>query len=194
MIPTELICHGGFAMVTAMEVARYLLHLNNEEPENDPLTHMRLQKLLYYCQGWFLGMRDAALFDDRIEAWTHGPVVPNVYRMFADYDGDPIPRHQGRDAVEIASDHKDFIKRIWDHYKRFSATELRRMTHNEQPWLNARGDRSPDDRTDAEITDDAMRSYFGQQRRLAATSLQRARDDFQSGRSVTFDELLAEFA
>jgi uncharacterized phage-associated protein len=45
-----------------------------------PVTTVKLQKLIYYCQAWHLVRTDSALFDDRIEAWPQGPVVPSIYR------------------------------------------------------------------------------------------------------------------
>ena len=66
-------------MSKALSVAKFLLELAEREDEPDRLSHLRLQKLLYYTQGWSLALRDKALFKDRIEAWAHGPVVKKLY-------------------------------------------------------------------------------------------------------------------
>jgi uncharacterized phage-associated protein len=67
--------------LTAMAVAEYFLTLQEEEA-GDLISHMKLQELLYYAQGLHLALNGRPLFDDTIEAWTHGPVVPTVYREF----------------------------------------------------------------------------------------------------------------
>ncbi len=69
-------------MASAYEVARCLVRLAAHDEEPDYLTNLRLQKLLYYAQAWSLAMRDKPLFDDRIEAWPSGPVVPSVFDRF----------------------------------------------------------------------------------------------------------------
>src|SRR5271163_1555007 len=77
-------------MSTAMKVALHLVNLANSGEEPDPLTHLRLQKLLYYAQGWYLGIFGRALFTNRIEAWRHGPVVPDVYKELKKHGGATI--------------------------------------------------------------------------------------------------------
>jgi len=53
--------------------------------EDDELSNMKLQKLLYYAQGHHLAKKHGALFTGEIEAWSHGPVVPSVCRAFKDF-------------------------------------------------------------------------------------------------------------
>ena len=63
-------------MAKAVEVARFLAYLAANDVEPDYLTNLRLQKLLYYVQAWSLVLRKSAdFFQERIEAWVHGPVV-----------------------------------------------------------------------------------------------------------------------
>ena len=62
-------------MAAAMDVVRYLVELAGPNEEGEPMTHMRLQKLLYYVQGWHMAWYGRPLFAERIEAWQHGPVV-----------------------------------------------------------------------------------------------------------------------
>jgi uncharacterized phage-associated protein len=151
------------AMVAPIDVARYLIHLAtpNDEEDADCLCHMRLQKLLYYVQGWHLASAGAPLFHGRIEAWKFGPVVEELYPVFKAY-GYAIPPSEGADPPTLTGKQKAFIKSVWDRYKRFSATALRDMTHQEQPWLDARGGIPADVRSNSEITVPAMRAYFAQ--------------------------------
>lgn len=63
------------------------------------MTNLRLQKVLYFLQGFAFQRYDLPLFPDRIEAWTYGPVVPNVYAHFASSGSEPIPRYRGVDQI-----------------------------------------------------------------------------------------------
>jgi uncharacterized phage-associated protein len=45
--------------------------------DQHPISNLQLQKILYYIQKTFLENGMVA-FDDEIEAWKFGPVVPAV--------------------------------------------------------------------------------------------------------------------
>ena len=77
-------------MMPAHDVAKYFVSLVDEEA-GDSISNLKLQKLLYYAQGAHLALRDEPLFGEPIEAWTHGPVVPSVYRQYKQHGGEPIP-------------------------------------------------------------------------------------------------------
>lgn len=154
-------------MARALDVAHYLMHLAAAEVEPDYLTHLRLQKLLYYVQGWSLAMRGRPLFPERIEAWAHGPVVRDLYPHFAAHGPYPIIADSistafrpEDDPQELDEEEKALIRDVWEVYKSYSATHLRKMTHAETPWREARGDLGPADRCHNAITLDAMRRYF----------------------------------
>jgi uncharacterized phage-associated protein len=149
-------------MARAYEVARYLVRLAADEEEPDFLTHLRLQKLLYYVQAWSLAQRGTPLFSEQIQAWANGPVVREVYSRFRDIGRRPILPEDMEPDREIDLDEEDraFVAAVWESYKGFSAWSLREMTHEEAPWLDARRGLGPADRCENEITHDAMREYF----------------------------------
>jgi uncharacterized phage-associated protein len=149
-------------MAKAIDVARNLIHLAAAEEEPDFLTHLRLQKLLYYAQGWSLAMRDQAVFDEEIQAWAHGPVVRKVYPAFASYGNTPIDPEKIQEADDISLDESVFLISLWESYKGYSASSLREMTHREPPWRNARGSCGPADKCETEITKEAMKEYFSE--------------------------------
>jgi len=62
----------------ALQIARHIVR--ESRTTGEPITNLKLQKLLYYCQGWHLAYHEKVLFSDPIQAWVHGPAVPNVYR------------------------------------------------------------------------------------------------------------------
>lgn len=145
-------------MTTALQVARHLVQIACAD--EDPLTHLRLQKLLYYVQGWSLAIRNRPMFADRIEAWVHGPVVPAVWQKFTKHGRQVILPDQERAAVGLTPGEQDFVARVWDAYKDFSAFRLRAMTHNEPPWKKARRGLPSDHYSGEEITQQFLREYF----------------------------------
>ena len=145
-------------LASAQDVAEYLVSLAAAEDEDDFLSPLRLQKLLYYAQGWSLGVRDHAIFSDKIEAWTHGPVVRSVYSHYAHCGGAPIrPTLNG--ATNLSKSDQEFLNDVWAAYKGFSATALRDMTHKESPWIDAY--RGPNNgQNPGTITLASMKSFF----------------------------------
>ena len=146
----------------ALDIGRYLLQLANSEEEPELLTPMRLQKLLYYVQGWQLAETGAPMFSDRIEAWTHGPVMPEVFQEFKKYGGGMIPAEEAA-GKNLDDAQQDFVRAVWNAYKPFSAFALSQMTHDEAPWRLARGAIPREAACSAEITHKAMREYFSSQ-------------------------------
>lgn len=59
----------------ALDVAKYFLFLARNREAGDTISNLKIQKMLYYAQGYSLALFNKPLFDDRIEAWKHGPVV-----------------------------------------------------------------------------------------------------------------------
>lgn len=187
-------------MSAALDVARYLIHLASpvEAEDADCLCPMRLQKLLYYAQGWHLAATGVPLFTDRIEAWQYGPVVRSVYPKFTGYSKSIIPPSEGRDLQGMPVRDREFVRSVWEQYKRYSATALSEMTHHESPWLTARGDLPPDAPSNAEITPDSLRTYFlpryavrlkAKDSRIDPAKWQASADAVAAGRVRTVEEV-----
>jgi uncharacterized phage-associated protein len=147
-------------MPRAIDVARYLIRLAASEEERDLLTPMRLQKLLYYVQGWHLGAFGRVLFNEPLEAWKHGPVVRSVYNAFKDYDDQGIPPATDGEPAPLALRDRAFIESVWQGYKQFSASGLRLMTHEEPPWQQARGGLPGEAHSTNPITAEALSAFF----------------------------------
>lgn len=190
-------------MALAIDIARYLIHLASpsEDEDVDCLCHLRLQKLLYYVQGWHLAVYSKPMFSGRIEAWTHGPVVREVYSSFADCRCHGIHPREGAETDALSTEEKEFVQSVWDEYKQYSASALRTMTHQEPPWREARGTTGPRERSDEEISQDAMRSFFVQKfdervfqndERIDKDLWKKARKDIESGRVQTTQEIRHE--
>ena len=63
--------------ITALTLANYILKKAQEQGIS--VTNSKLQKILYYVQGYYMARFNHPLFPDEIQAWKFGPVVPNVY-------------------------------------------------------------------------------------------------------------------
>lgn len=122
-------------MITALETANYFLFLD-EENDGDGISNLKLQKLVYYAQGFYSAIFKAALFDDEIEAWAHGPVIASLYHQFKQYGKNPIPFERGVNPGSVSEDEKGLIEEVYEVMGQYSAWKLRNMTHEESPWIN----------------------------------------------------------
>lgn len=71
-------------------VANLLLDLADREEDGLPITHIALQKLLYFAHGHFLIRTGKPLVGGPFEAWRYGPVQPAVYQAFKAEGDRPI--------------------------------------------------------------------------------------------------------
>jgi uncharacterized phage-associated protein len=74
-----------------LDVCRHII--NYSEKEDYGVSNLKLQKLLYFVQAYFmLEKKDhAPCFHEKIEAWDFGPVVPEAYQEWAQYGSCDIP-------------------------------------------------------------------------------------------------------
>jgi uncharacterized phage-associated protein len=140
---------GRTMTLTALDVAKYFLALQDDE---EAISNLKLQKLLYYAQGFHLAITGRALFDDDIRAWAHGPVVPAVWREYNRFAGRPIPRPSDFDPAVLDSETCSLLDEVSSVYGQFSAWWLREMTHSEPPWKS-----TP---SQAVISHAVMETYF----------------------------------
>ncbi len=140
-------------MATVFDVAAYILERQGE------MTTMKLQKLVYYAQAWSLVWDEAPLFENRIEAWANGPVVPDLYQVhrgvFRVKAGD-IPG----DAAKLTAEQRETVDAVLGYYGGRSSQWLSELSHFEAPWKNAREGLPPGERGNREITWDALAEYY----------------------------------
>lgn len=118
-------------MKKAIEIAEAFLKLSRPEV-GDAITNLKLQKLLYYAQGFYIALYKKPLFKEDLLRWEHGPVVREIYDLYSGYGNTLIPIPEKRVGLSIRE--KSLIENIWKIYGQFSAWRLRDMTHNEMPW------------------------------------------------------------
>ncbi len=137
-------------------ITRYLLSRNFD------ITPMALQKLLYYSQAFFHALFGRDLFMDDCQAWAYGPVYPDIYYRYRAYRSEPIPEGQSEesDFDELTAEEKSFLDVIVRVFGYFSGTTLSSITHNEKPWLEARGNLKSEDRCANVIDRKVINAYF----------------------------------
>ena len=140
-------------MLSAHTVADYFLAKVAIE-EGELISNLKLQKLLYYAQGFHLALYGDSLFKENLEAWNHGPVVREIYNRFKEYGASPLPRPDDFDGQKYDDALSAFLDEVYDVYGQFSAWKLREMTHEETPWKDAYA------RNRGVISHDSMREYF----------------------------------
>lgn len=138
-------------MLNAIDVAKYFLALADEEA-GDLISNLKLQKLVYYAQGFHLAFYDEPLFNEPIEAWTHGPVIPILYHHFKDHGACSIPSPSDMDFSVYDEQTRSLLDEVYSAFGQYEAWKLRNMTHEEPPWRN-----TP---TGQVISHSAMREYF----------------------------------
>jgi uncharacterized phage-associated protein len=140
-------------MSSVKDVSTYII-----QKSKNPISNLKLQKLLYYVQGWSLAVHDKMAFNDRIEAWVHGPVVPAAFYEYRHFGWNPI--ELGPATASISQDEMNHIEDVLSIYGDFTATQLESSSHEESPWIDARGALDPKAPSKNEITPEAMKKFF----------------------------------
>lgn len=138
--------------VSALDVAEYILR------KLGPMSTMKLQKLVYYCQAWSLVWDEVPLFEEAVEAWANGPVIRKLYNY-----------HKGRFTIDkvctgnpdlLKAHHKETIDAVVEFYGAKSGQWLIDLTHSERPWQEARRGLPEFERCSRHISHDSMADYY----------------------------------
>ena len=125
-------------MYTVDNIADFFLSKESISPK-------KLQKLVYYSYAWSIALLNDSpeniqfkLFESDVEAWVHGPVVPELYRKYKDFGWQEIPKVKDFDESIFASEILDILQQVWDVYGGFTGNQLEAISHKEMPWIEAR--------------------------------------------------------
>lgn len=126
-------------MLNALDVAKYLLSLTDSE-KGQVISNLALQKLLYYCQGYYFAFTGKRLFVENIVAWKYGPVVESVYHTYKSNDDHGIKKESlAKTFLKKFSESEIFVMNtVFEAFKNCSAIGLMNMTHQEYPWKNTK--------------------------------------------------------
>lgn len=158
---------------SALDIATWFIYKTNaEKKENqaindeyevyEGLTHLKLQKLLYFAQGISLATNGKVIFNDKIEAWAHGPVINSVFKYFSIKGRNEITLDDAPSDIsvirKIEADTKarDILNMTYDSFAIYTAWQLRNMTHvKDGPW-----DKVYDSGKNKTIPIDLIQEYF----------------------------------
>ena len=127
---------SNFKTTNVLKIAEYLIKVKKI------LDKWTLHKLLYYIQGICLSHADKEAFYEEIQAWTYGPVVPEVYfedennrleamlaKLFPIADSCELDEDDGLDEGL-----KYIVNDVVNSYGKLSGKSLMELTHEETPW------------------------------------------------------------
>ena len=117
-------------MLTALDVAKCFINIFNDT--EDGISNLKLQKLLYFAQGFSFQRLNRPLFNDEIEAWEYGPVINSVYQEFKYFGREPIRQ---RNTISLLPEEERLILDVAREYGKYTGNELINITHEKNtPW------------------------------------------------------------
>lgn len=139
-------------LYSPITIANYFLQKSFEE--GIIVTPMKILKLVYIANGWFLGYQNEPLISEASQAWRYGPVINSVYNAFKGFGGSKIDKlclsheYLQRELNALNNDLyiSSFLDSVWNVYKGYSAMQLSDLTHQPNtPWSKtyySNGDKS----------------------------------------------------
>ena len=120
----------------AQNIAEWFLNKNRVQmnfEDSEYITNLKLQKLLYYAQGYYLAKKDTPLFQDDFLSWEHGPVIRQIYDKYKVNGAKGIEYNEDF-KIDIDDETERILEEVYEEYGQFTAWKLRNMTHEEMPW------------------------------------------------------------
>lgn len=159
----------------AAAIANHFLDLADRY--SNPVSPMKLQKLVYIAHGWHLAFTDRPLIKEAVEAWDYGPVIPSLYQEFKHYGNGAITSKAARvhgsgmrffllmQGIDDYPDHnenvyaKKLLNKVWEIYGNYTAIQLSNLTHrSNSPWDKAR--REHGHMKNIQIPEDVIREHY----------------------------------
>lgn len=144
-------------IVTATTIADWFLSQVDRD-SGDSITHLKLQKLVYYAQAWSLANFNKALFPEELEAWTHGPVAPSVWHRHKDSSWTSLAAPKMPPKLDREQD--AILPLVIKSYGKYEAKFLEKLTHAELPWKKTRGKLPLYVKCSDSISKTLMRDYY----------------------------------
>jgi uncharacterized phage-associated protein len=141
------------------DIAEYFIFCSTKS--NKGISNKKLQKLVYYAQAWSLVFNGKPLFSEKIEAWIHGPAIPSLYRKYKKFGFKPLQSQNSKfDPKSLSS--IEILDEVWRVYGKYDANYLEVLTHQEEPWINARDALEFEQSSSNEISHESMKTFYSQ--------------------------------
>ncbi len=145
-------------MYDITDIARYFIG------KDKYYTNKKIQKLVYYVYCWYIVKNNSnkdnitkKIFEERPEAWVHGPVFYSLYNTMTYRKSD---FNNNYNYKQLDDDIKHFLDIIYNVYGRYTGLQLEELTHNEDPWIYARRNLSVDEKSHEKIDDKIIYEYY----------------------------------
>lgn len=136
------------------------------------MSHLKLQKLVYYVQAYHLAYFGEPLIEDDFEAWVHGPVSRKLYDVIKQHsllytdvnykhEGAPMPDEKVQKL--LTEEQLELVGDVLKEYGQLKGLQLENLTHSELPWQNARQGFGSGDRCNEIIPKKVMKEYYREQ-------------------------------
>ncbi|MBL0941555.1 MAG: DUF4065 domain-containing protein [Alphaproteobacteria bacterium] len=124
------------------QVANFFLMKDEERRREgqvgEPIDPLKLQKLCYYAQGFYLALYNKPLFKESISAYKYGPYEQELYVQYNRFGNQPIRWLQDINFKGYTSEHRFFLSNIYEMKKMISGKQLINDTHDEAPYRIAK--------------------------------------------------------
>lgn len=144
-------------MVQSLDIAKYFIIKAYQEGQEQLITNLKIQKLLYYSQCLYLALYHEPLFSEEIQAWRYGPVCPPAYHFYSEFEAQQLPIPQSETLTELTLEIKEVLDEVWEYFGTYHAYDLSALTHIEFPWKKARQSLPPQAASNAVILLEDMR-------------------------------------
>lgn len=153
--------------LTGMKKKLTILDIAHFFSAKESMTNKKLQKLSYYAYAWYIALNNEC--EDKIqnrlcenttfEAWVHGPVCRILWNSISTNYG-IVDRYDGKINPLITGELEKFLNKIYKTFGKYTGDELEEMTHNEDPWKNARKNLAPSEPSSEPILESDMFVYY----------------------------------
>lgn len=150
--------------LTAIELSKYIL------AKLGAMSHLKLQKLIYYVEAYHLAYFEESIIDEEFQAWVHGPVVREVWDNYKNLDSPLFDKislspDEGKEIVKmverkLSEDQLSLINDVFEALGSITTYDLERLTHEEEPWREARQGLPIDENSTNTISKETMRRFY----------------------------------
>ncbi|WP_179129849.1 Panacea domain-containing protein [Ligilactobacillus salivarius] len=128
-------------------VANFIIKIAMEK--DNPVTNLKLQKIMFFLQGYCLSKYETPLIDGTFSKWRYGPIEEDVYRNFKNNGARPITyeyeianikdgiihvRTVKMDRNVLNSDVANDFEKIVENLVAIESWKLVEMTHLHSSW------------------------------------------------------------
>lgn len=119
------------------DISKYIIYYSNEK--NYGITNLRLQKVLYFVQLYFMKILGTRCFGASLVAWDFGPVVPEIFRKYERFGGGQICDYRNPHVTFGNKIDRQIVEGVIDLLSSYTTSRLVEITQNQYPYQHAFG-------------------------------------------------------